>query len=118
MADEIDPYLEEDMKFRHIHVKIPNIIREHLDDWKDVSPEIALEVKKAFVELFPELAPVETLRMLMGIDPYSAGPNDNEKGYSAKFLDREIFEVSITPDKEQIWLVECTSQFSAGKEEL
>lgn len=108
MEDEIDPYLEEDMSFRHVHIKIPNIIREHLDHWHEVSSEIALEVKKAFVELFPELAPVETLRMMMGIDPHSAGPNDNEKGYFAKFLDREIFEVSITPDKEQIWLVEST----------
>lgn len=95
----------DDNRFAHVKLFLPDIIKNNLNNWEDVSPEIATQIKEEFVNLIPELGPVEGLKMWMGKDPSSSGPN-GEQGYVARFIDRKYSEATILSNKERIWLLE------------
>lgn len=97
--------MSEEDNFVHVSLVLPSIIRSNLDRWDDLDAETVKMVKVAFVNMIPELAPAETLKMFMGKDKTSMGP-DGTIGYCARFIGRKYIEASITPDKEMIWLLE------------
>lgn len=113
-----DSDYEDDNENIRTSIKLPDIIRTHLDDWDSISPIVALEVKKAFVHLLPELGPAETLMMLIMKDPESETPYDDPLGYIVEIVNRPIRGLLIPTEKTEIWLIKRNLTFNPHRSSL
>lgn len=77
-------------------------VRRYLDrNWEKCELN---EVKRAFVKMIPDLAPVETLEIEKHLSP---------AGYNISFKNRPYKSIIISPDKMSVCLLEMNAEIDA-----